>query len=119
MKLPSLSSLSRPSVLFKKQNTSIVTIRMDESAKSLTVQCSREDVLNLIKGYFSSGRLSNDYNISPNCSLFSGIQDSFTLFIAAPRKSDVVNPALVLAFVEGELEYKLVHTNGSSWMYRS
>ncbi|KAJ7746790.1 hypothetical protein DFH07DRAFT_589341 [Mycena maculata] len=31
----------------------------------------------------------------------------------------LLNPVLVLAFVEGVLNYDLVHTDGSFWMYRS
>lgn len=30
-----------------------------------------------------------------------------------------MNPTLFLAFIEGVLSYKMIHTNGHNWVYKS
>jgi hypothetical protein len=52
--------------------------------------------------------------------LAADVKDALTIRPAMPSgNTPPLNPILVLAFVEEVLNYKMVHTNGSVWMYRS
>jgi hypothetical protein len=44
-----------------------------------------------------------------------GVMDTLTIKPKDPYKE--VNPAMVIAFIEGILGYRLIHTTGCHWMY--
>jgi hypothetical protein len=41
-----------------------------------------------------------------------------TIQIGPFPENSHINPTLFLAFIEGVLGFSLVHTNGSTWLYR-
>ncbi|KAJ7132238.1 hypothetical protein C8R44DRAFT_773504 [Mycena epipterygia] len=90
---------------------------MDSTAGTLSVQCSQSNVLVILRNYFQK-HSTRSFTISAGTRLFTD-EDQFTISSGNLGTTPPVNPALILAFVEGVLKYELVHTNGSSWMYRA
>ncbi|KAL0574549.1 hypothetical protein V5O48_007412 [Marasmius crinis-equi] len=124
-RLPSVDTLPRPNELFKTTAPHIMTI--NHRGDSLSVQCSHQQTLELLTNYLTKWAKTN-----PNDSLrrpmfkFDLLESDFTFGIIDTLQIEPnmkyhkgLNPAIVLAFVEGVLGYTMVHTTGSTWMYRS
>lgn len=126
-RLPSLGELSRPNELFAQRAPYILTLDM---GNPLIVRCSHEGSLDLISSYLNRwGRLNTNDSQRKNImkveliesAFCNGVHDSLTIepHINFRNSGFAINPTLILAFIEGVLGYKLVHTNGQSWVYRS
>ncbi|KAK0452296.1 hypothetical protein EV421DRAFT_1898047 [Armillaria borealis] len=120
--LPALSSLPPPSDLFTSTAPYILTIFLHDrpEIQRLTVQCSHEPTLKLLKEYLEKWAESHSMKLSPiESKVCPRIID--TLVVKPSTlwdRYDKVNPAIILAFVEGVVGYKMVYTTGSFWMYR-
>ncbi|KAK0495994.1 hypothetical protein EDD18DRAFT_226915 [Armillaria luteobubalina] len=124
-RLPVLSSLSRPSDLFTSTVPYILTLSL-RGREGLVIYCSHEPTLELLNEYLKKWTKTNAhdslrrpiYKLTLVESDFCfGLMDTL---IVEPYMShhDGVNPTIILAFIEGVVGYKMVHTTGSYWMYR-
>ncbi|KAF9267117.1 hypothetical protein L218DRAFT_1074426 [Marasmius fiardii PR-910] len=124
-RLPTVDTLARPNELFRTTSPQLMIIH--QHRQSLTVQCSHQPSLELLQAYLTKWAKTNT-NDSLRRPVFKydlvesefsfGIID--TLHIEANMTyTKTVNPTIILAFVEGVLGYTMVHTTGSSWMYRT
>jgi len=128
-RLPGLGELSRPNELFAQRAPYILTLDMSVG-NPLVIRCSHEASLKLISTYFNRwGRLNTEDSMRRNIlkvelvesAFCNGVNDTLTIepYISFRNHNFQMNPTLVLAFVEGVLGYKFVHTNGHNWVYRS
>jgi len=126
-RLPALGELSRPNELFAQRAPYILTLDM---GNPLIIRCSHESSLELISSYLNRwGRLNTHDNAKRNIlkvelvesAFCNGVNDALTIepHINFRNSGFQINPTLVLAFIEGVLGYKLVHTDGRNWVYRS
>ncbi|KAJ8091744.1 hypothetical protein PM082_020979 [Marasmius tenuissimus] len=119
-RLPSADTLSRPSELFKSTAPHIMTIEC--KGEGLTVQCSHQPSLELMVAYLTKWARTNPHDSLKFHLLESefsfGIIDTLQIEPNA-RRYKSLNPTIILAFVEGVLGYTMVHTTGTTWMYRS
>ncbi|KAG6846199.1 hypothetical protein H0H93_015473, partial [Arthromyces matolae] len=132
-RLPELQELSRPNDLFAQTSPYILTL---DIGVPLVIRCSHEPTLDLLAAYFNRwGRPNtndsqrglvteltapqrNVYKVELVESAFlSGINDTLIVepYINFRSYSGNINPTLLLAFIEGVLGYKMVHTNGNNW----
>ncbi|KAF5378815.1 hypothetical protein D9615_007014 [Tricholomella constricta] len=126
-RLPSLRELSRPDQLFAQRAPYILTV---DTGNPLIIRCSHEASLELISSYLNRwGKLNTGDTLRRNVlkveliesEFCNGLQDTLSIepHINFHNGGYQINPTLVLAFIEGVLGYKLVHTNGHNWVYRS
>ncbi|KAF8069113.1 hypothetical protein FPV67DRAFT_1491177 [Lyophyllum atratum] len=126
-RLPGLGELSRPNELFAQRAPYILTL---DVGNPLIIRCSHEASLELIWSYLTRwGRQNSADSMRRNIlkveliesAFCNGVNDMLTIepHINFRTSNDAINPALVLAFIEGVLGYKMVHTNGHNWVYRS
>ncbi|KAF8814667.1 hypothetical protein BYT27DRAFT_7205618 [Phlegmacium glaucopus] len=127
-RLPKMDMLARPVDLFKTTTPSILIV--DAHAQPLTIQCSHQPSLDLLASYLKKwGKTNPDDGLKRHYlkitlieSLFSeGLIDAITIepYSSYRMDKETPNPTLVLAFIEGTLGYKLVHTTGVRWVYKS
>jgi len=126
-KLPIVDALARPTELFKASTPYILMV--DASALPLNIHGSHEPSLQLLASYLKKWAKtgSNDSLKRPvlkvdliESPFFFGVLDRILIeptnnFM---RSSEPINPAVILAFIEGVLGYKEVHTTGSRWVFK-
>ncbi|KAG6854501.1 hypothetical protein C0991_006103 [Blastosporella zonata] len=126
-RLPGLGELSRPNELFARTAPYILTLDL---GNPLVVRCSHEATLDLLSAYLTRwGKVNTGDSMRRNVfkielvesAFCSGLNDTLTIepHINFRNNGFQINPTLILAFIEGVLGYKLVHTNGHNWVYRS
>ncbi|KAF8155995.1 hypothetical protein B0H34DRAFT_715728 [Crassisporium funariophilum] len=126
-RLPNVDVLPRPSELFKTSAPYILIV--DASTKPFTVQCSHQPSIELLASYFKKWGKTNPNDIMKRnylqvelieSAFCFGVIDGLTIEPYSNYRTDgILNPALVLAFIEGTLGYKRVHTDGFRWVYTS
>jgi len=124
-RLPTLEMLQRPEELLRTLSPHILIVDVKFNNGMIVVQCSHQASLELLAGYLQkwgrknphSSRWPNMLKVEMVDSDYAfGVQDSLLIHHADDRRT--INPTIVLAFVEGILGYKMVHTSGGYWVYR-
>ncbi|KAF7308447.1 hypothetical protein HMN09_00693600 [Mycena chlorophos] len=127
-RLPVLDGLARPNQLFA--STAPYILIVEERGAVIVVQCSHEATLELMSSY-----LKKWIKINPNDSMrrgvlkvelieseaFGAMFDTLTVERSMARNNNgpPINPAFILAFIEGVLGYQLVSTVGVTKTYKS
>jgi hypothetical protein len=148
-RLPPVDALSRPTTLFPSTAPYILMMTLGQQGNEqyIRVDCSHEPSLQLLATYLQKWQKTSANDSMKVCIISSNqppsltdrcsFSDPYSLFnsknltgawdtysdslVVTPtlRYYKLMNPTLVLAFIEGVLGYKLVHTTGNTWMYRS
>ncbi|KAK0480677.1 hypothetical protein IW261DRAFT_1133701 [Armillaria novae-zelandiae] len=122
--LPLLASLREPSALFTSTAPYILTLSFPDGPHlpSMIVNCSHEPTLKLLKTYLERWAKADSMTLTlVESNVFPRMTDCLvgTFHDLAPERGvKIVNPTVILAFIEGVVGYHLVHTTGSYWMYR-
>ncbi|SJK98462.1 uncharacterized protein ARMOST_01730 [Armillaria ostoyae] len=101
-----LGSLSRPSDLFTSTAPYILTVSLrDQPELPSLIRWAKAHsmTLTLVESDFYP-RMMDSLVVKPNLSW--------------DRNGKLLNPTIVLAFIEGVVGYRMVYTTGSYWMYR-
>ncbi|TFK73349.1 hypothetical protein BDN72DRAFT_834752 [Pluteus cervinus] len=125
-RLAGVGSLARPPDLFTLTTPYILII--DAGSNPFLVQSSHQGSLELMSSYLNKWGKPNTndslrrtiYKVELiESGFFYGVKDALTIEPHITfRGYAAINPTIVIAFVEGVLGYKLVHTTGSRWVYR-
>ncbi|KAK7022928.1 hypothetical protein VNI00_016818 [Paramarasmius palmivorus] len=125
-RLPTVNALARPNELFLSTAPHILMVHY--RTDKITVECSHQPSLELLSNYLTKWNKTNPndsarrpyYKYTLLESDFSfGVIDTLEIEPNMPRHVRPLNTTIVLAFIEGVLGYSMVHTTGSTWMYRS
>ncbi|KAJ3523071.1 hypothetical protein NMY22_g11612 [Coprinellus aureogranulatus] len=124
--LPTMTMLARPGDLFQNTSPYILIV---ELGNPMLVQCSHQRSLELLAQYLNKWGRPNK-NDAQRRNVFTvdliesdfavGVNDTLRIEprIAYGRKGPI-NPAMVLAFVEGMLGFQFMHASGDRYVYRS
>ncbi|KAF8216609.1 hypothetical protein K438DRAFT_2007441 [Mycena galopus ATCC 62051] len=124
-RMPVLDVLLRPPDLFKF--TGPYTLIVEERTPHIAVLCSHEPSLELIQAYLNKwGKTNPNDSLKRNILKVElveseycyGVFDTLTIERNLTRR-EPINPAMLLAFIEGVLGYKLVNTTGGCRTYTS
>ncbi|KAF9460027.1 hypothetical protein BDZ94DRAFT_1266936 [Collybia nuda] len=122
-RLPNSDTLPRPTELFAK--TPPYFLKLDGN----TIQCSHEPSLELLAAYLNKwGKTNTNDSLRRNVlkielissEFFPGTNDTLKIdYNMHSYGRPSINPTVILAFIEGVLGYKLIHTTGHTWLYKS
>ncbi|KAK0480678.1 hypothetical protein IW261DRAFT_1473872 [Armillaria novae-zelandiae] len=117
---PVLSSLPPPLDLFTSTAPYILTLTLPVDPQLVIVNCSHEPTLKLLNGYLQKWGKAHSMKLFPIKSKVC--PEMVDTLIVKPKSSfwhrdAKVNPAIILAFIEGVVGYEMVYTTGSFWMY--
>ncbi|KAF7309893.1 hypothetical protein MIND_00361600 [Mycena indigotica] len=126
-RMPVLDGLARPNQLF--QSTAPYILIVEERGATIVVQSSHESSLELLSSYLNKWSRGNPNDSQRRAILkvdllesesFQGMFDTLTVERTMARNNgQPINPAFILAFVEGVLGYQLVSTVGACKTYKS
>ncbi|KDR80202.1 hypothetical protein GALMADRAFT_136727 [Galerina marginata CBS 339.88] len=125
--LPTVERLERPAELFKSITPYILTV--DATTRQLVIQGSHQPSLELLAAYLKKWAKTNMNDSQKRPVLAVTLIESAHVFgvidgieieqsTYGMRSTTPLNPALILAFVEGVLGYKETHTTGTRWVYK-
>ncbi|KAF8893215.1 hypothetical protein CPB84DRAFT_1826061 [Gymnopilus junonius] len=106
-----------PTELFK--NTTPYIVRVDARTSPLIVEASHQPSLDLLVSYLKKWAKQNRQDSLKESDFVFGIIDRIEIELQFGNLSTrPLNPAIILAFVEGVLGYKETHTTGSIWTFK-
>ncbi|KAJ3037524.1 hypothetical protein HDV00_001637 [Rhizophlyctis rosea] len=125
--LPSLNTIPRPEELMKRAPYHLV-IYNTSPGKEISVECSHQPSLELIAAYFKKWvKTNHNKTTKPPATIITLKESCFGVNILFDRlhfELDTYNhqhgltPALIIAFVEGVLGYRMTWQDGGSWQFR-
>jgi len=125
--LPTVERLGRPAELFKSTTPYILTV--NASTNPLVIHGSHQPSLELLASYLKKWAKANMNDSLKRPILTVTLIESAFVFgvidgieveepLYGMRKATPLNPALILAFVEGVLGYKETYTTGTLWVFK-